>query len=94
MTITASQVQELRQRTGVGMMECKQALQEAEGEMERAIDILRARGKAKAAKRAGRSADEGRIEAYIHPGGKIAVLIELNCETDFVAKTDAFRDLA
>lgn len=93
MTITASQVQELRQRTGVGMMECKRALEEAAGDLEKAIDLLRSRGQAKAAKKAGRVTREGRVEAYIHLGGKIGVLIEVDCETDFVAKTDDFRDL-
>jgi elongation factor Ts len=93
MTITATQVQELRQRTGVGMMECKRALEEAAGDLEKAIDLLRSRGQAKAAKKAGRVTREGRVEAYIHLGGKIGVLIEVDCETDFVAKTDDFRDL-
>jgi elongation factor Ts len=93
MTITASQVQELRQRTGVGMMECKRALEEAGGDLEKAIDLLRSRGQAKAAKAAGRATREGRVEAYIHLGGKIGVLIEVDCETDFVAKTDDFREL-
>lgn len=93
MTITASQVQELRQRTGVGMMECKRALEEAGGDTEQAIDLLRSRGQAKAAKAAGRETREGRVDAYIHLGGKIGVLIEVDCETDFVAKTDQFRDL-
>lgn len=94
MTITASQVQDLRQRTGVGMMECKRALEEASGDLEKAIDLLRSRGQAKAAKAAGRATREGRVDAYIHLGGKIGVLIEVDCETDFVAKTDDFRDLA
>lgn len=93
-TITASQVQELRQRTGVGLMECKRALQETAGDLEQAIDLLRTRGQAKAATKAGRAADEGRIESYVHLGAKIGVLIEVNCETDFVAKTDAFKELA
>ncbi|MDX1624464.1 MAG: translation elongation factor Ts [Gemmatimonadota bacterium] len=93
MTIPATQVQELRQRTGVGMMECKKALVETGGDMEEAIDLLRARGQAKAAKKATRAAEEGRVESYIHLGGKIGVLIEVNCETDFVAKTDDFREL-
>jgi elongation factor Ts len=93
-TITASQVQELRQRTGVGMMECKKALEETAGDLEAAIDLLRTRGQAKAAKKAGRETGEGLVESYIHLGGKIGVLIEVDCETDFVAKTDAFRDLA
>jgi elongation factor Ts len=93
MTITASQVQELRQRTGVGMMECKRALEEAAGDLEKAIDLLRSRGHAKAAKAAGRATREGRVDSYIHLGGKIGVLIEVNCETDFVAKTEDFREL-
>ena len=93
-TISAEQVKELRERTGVGMMECKRALEEAGGDIDRAIDLLRLKGQAKAAKKAGRVANEGRVEAYIHLGGKIGVLIELDCETDFVAKTDDFRDLA
>jgi elongation factor Ts len=93
-TISASQVQELRQRTGVGMMECKKALQETAGDLEAAIDLLRTRGHAKAATKAGRDTGEGRVEAYIHLGGKIGVLIEVDCETDFVAKTDDFRELA
>ncbi len=94
MTITASQVQELRQRTGVGFMECKRALEESSGDLEKAIDLLRSRGQAKAAKAAGRLTREGRVEAYIHLGGKIGVLVEIDCETDFVAKTDDFRELA
>ena len=93
-TITASQVQELRQRTGVGMMECKKALEETGGDLEAAIDLLRTRGQAKAAKKAGRETGEGLVESYVHLGGKIGVLIEVDCETDFVAKTPAFRELA
>jgi elongation factor Ts len=93
-TITAKDVKELRERTGAGMMECKTALQEANGEMESAIDILRARGAAKAAKRATREASEGTIGSYVHMGGRIGVLVEVNCETDFVAKNDAFQQLA
>lgn len=92
-TITASQVQELRQRTGVGMMECKKALEETAGDLEAAIDLLRTRGQAKAAKKAGRETGEGLVESYIHLGGKIGVLIEVDCETDFVARTDAFQEL-
>ncbi|MGH7563770.1 MAG: translation elongation factor Ts [Gemmatimonadota bacterium] len=92
--IAASQVQELRQQTGVGMMECKRALEEAEGDIDRAVELLRLRGQAKAARKASRVANEGRVEAYIHLGGKIGVLIEIDCETDFVAKTDDFRELA
>lgn len=92
--ITASQVQELRQQTGVGMMECKRALEEAGGDIDRAVELLRLRGQAKAIRKAGRAANEGRVESYIHLGGKIGVLIELDCETDFVARTDDFRELA
>jgi elongation factor Ts len=91
--ISAQAVKELRERTGAGMMECKQALTEAGGDMEAAIDILRARGAAKAAKRAERETREGAIGSYIHMGGKIGVLVEVNCETDFVARTDAFQGL-
>jgi elongation factor Ts len=93
MAITAKEVKELRERTGAGMMECKSALQEANGDMEAAIDILRAKGSAKAAKRASREASEGAIGSYIHMGGKIGVLVEINCETDFVARNDAFQQL-
>jgi elongation factor Ts len=93
MTISAKDVKQLRDRTGAGMMECKQALAEANGDMEAAIDILRARGAAKAAKRAEREARDGTIGSYIHMGGRIGVLIEVNCETDFVAKTDDFQGL-
>jgi elongation factor Ts len=92
-TISAKDVKELRDRTGAGMMECKGALAEAGGDMEAAIDLLRARGAAKAAKRAERDAKEGAIGSYIHMGGKIGVLVEVNCETDFVAKTDDFQKL-
>ncbi|CAN5728746.1 MAG: translation elongation factor Ts [Gemmatimonadetes bacterium] len=94
MAIAAKDVKELRDRTGAGMMECKSALEETGGDMEKAIDTLRARGAAKAAKRAGREATEGTITSYIHMGGKIGVLVEVNCETDFVAKTDDFQRLA
>lgn len=94
MEISATDVKELRERTGVGIMDCKKALQDAEGDMEEAVSILRKMGKAKAAKRAGREASEGRIESYVHMGGKIAVLVELNCETDFVARSDEFSELA
>jgi len=92
--ISAGQVKELRERTGAGMMECKKALQEANGDMERAIDILRSKGAAKAAKRSEREAREGTIASYVHQGGRIAVLVELNCETDFVARNEAFVQLA
>lgn len=93
MEISAKDVKELRERTGAGMMECKNALQEAKGDMEAAIDILRARGAAKAAKRAEREAREGAVGSYIHMGGKIGVLVEVGCETDFVARNEAFQQL-
>jgi elongation factor Ts len=94
MTISAKDVKALRDRTGAGMMDCKKALQETNGDMEAAVDFLRAKGSAKAAKRAAKSANEGTIGSYIHFGGKIGVMIEVNCETDFVAKTDDFIGLA
>ena len=94
MQITARLVKELRDRTGAGMMDCKKALQETGGEVEAAIDLLRSKGEAKAAKRASRKANEGTVASYIHHGGRIGVLVELNCETDFVANTDDFRVLA
>jgi elongation factor Ts len=93
MEISAKDVKTLRDRTGAGMMECKAALVEAKGDMEGAIDILRARGAAKAAKRADRETREGSVGSYIHMGGKIGVLVELSCETDFVAKNDQFQAL-
>jgi len=92
-TITASEVKELRDRTGAGMLECKKALQENDGDIEKAIDWLRARGAAKAAKREGKEASEGAVGSYVHMNGKIGVLIEVNCETDFVARTDDFQQL-
>jgi elongation factor Ts len=94
--ISAGQVKELRERTGAGMMECKKALQEANGDLERAIDILRAKGASKAAKRSEREAKEGTIGSYVHVTGKrpVAVLVELNCETDFVARNEEFQRLA
>jgi elongation factor Ts len=92
-TISAAQVQELRSRTGAGMMDCKKALEETGGDMEKAVEALRARGAAKADKRADRKAGEGVIGSYLHHNGKIAVLVEVNCETDFVARTDDFKDL-
>ena len=94
MSISASQVKELRDRTGVGIMDCKQALVKSSGDVDEAIKILRKMGKAKVAKKASRQASEGRIESYVHLGGKIAVMIELNCETDFVAKSDDVIKLA
>ena len=92
--ITAEMVKQLRDKTGAGMMECKAALAEANGNMEEAITILRKRGLAQAAKRAGRATAQGLITSYIHLGGKIGVLVEVNCETDFVARTDDFQNLA
>ena len=92
-TITADQVKQLRDRTGAGMMECKAALTEANGNMEEATTLLRKRGLAQAAKRAGRATAQGLIGSYIHMGGKIGVLVEVNCETDFVARTEAFQNL-
>ena len=94
MTISAQEVKKLRDRTGAGMMDCKKALQETDGDMEAAVDYLRAKGAAKAAKRAERSANEGTIGSYIHFGGKVGVMVELNCETDFVAKNEEFLALA
>ncbi len=91
--ITAAMVKELRERTGVGMMDCKNALVESEGDIEKAIEILRTKGLAQAAKKAGRVASEGLVTSYIHMGGKIGVLLEVNCETDFVAKTEDFKEL-
>lgn len=91
--ITAALVKELRERTGAGMMDCKKALSATDGDLEKAIDFLREKGLAAAAKKAGRVAAEGLVEAYIHGGGRIGVLLEVNCETDFVAKTDAFKEL-
>lgn len=93
MSISATDVKSLRDRTGAGMMECKSALTEANGDIEAAIDILRSRGAAKAAKRAEREARDGAVGSYIHMGGKIGVLVEVNCETDFVAKTEAFQQV-
>jgi elongation factor Ts len=93
-TIAAKDVAELRRRTGAGMMECKKALEENGGDFEKATDWLRSRGIAKSEKRADRVASEGVIEAYLHHNGKVAVLVELSCETDFVARTGDFRGLA
>lgn len=88
--ISAQMIKELRSRTHAGVMDCKEALQDAGGDMEKAVDYLRKKGLATALKRAGREASEGLIHSYIHTGGKIGVLLEVNCETDFVAKTDEF----
>lgn len=93
MNFTAKDVQALRERTGAGMMDCKKALTATEGDVEKAIDFLREKGLAAAAKKAGRIAAEGIVDSYIHLGGKIGVLVEVNCETDFVAKTDDFKNL-
>lgn len=92
--ISANLVKELRERTGAGMMDCKKALVEANGDLEKAIEILREKGLAAAAKRSGRTTAEGLVEAYIHGEGRIGVLLEINCETDFVAKTEEFKELA
>ena len=91
--ISASDVKTLRERSGAGMMDCKKALQEADGDLEKASEILREKGLAAAIKKAGRIAAEGVVGSYIHMGGKIGVLVEVNCETDFVAKTDKFQAL-
>jgi elongation factor Ts len=91
--ISAEKVKELRERTGAGFMDCKNALVEADGDLDRAVTILRERGLAAAAKKAGREAREGLVSSYIHTGGRVGVLIEVNCETDFVARTDEFQKL-
>jgi elongation factor Ts len=93
MATTAKDVAVLRERTGAGMMDCKKALDETSGDIDKAVELLRAKGSAKADKRAGRQTKEGMIANYIHHNGKIAVLVELNCETDFVARTDDFQQL-
>lgn len=93
MEVPASLVKELREKTGLGLMDCKKALVETDGDIEKAIDYLRKKGALKAAKREGRATSEGRIGSYIHMNGKIGVLLELNCESDFVAKTDQFAEL-
>lgn len=91
-TISAEMVKQLRDKTGAGIMDCKAALSECQGDISKAIDFLRKKGLATAAKRAGRAMTEGAVQSYIHTGGKIGVLVEVNCETDFVAKTDDFRE--
>jgi elongation factor Ts len=93
MEITAQMVKQLRERTGAGMMDCKSALNETQGDMESAVDYLRKKGLAAAAKKAGRVAAEGAVGSYIHGNGKIGVLVEVNCETDFVARTEEFQEL-
>jgi elongation factor Ts len=94
MSISAKDVKALRDRTGAGMMDCKKALVETDGDLEAGIDLLRAKGAAKAAKRAEKSANEGTIGSYVHFDNRTAVIVEVNCETDFVANTDAFKQLA
>jgi elongation factor Ts len=93
MVITSDMVKELRVKTGAGMMECKEALTSAEGDFDKAIDYLRKKGLSAATKRSSKAAKEGKITSYIHMGGRIGVLVELNCETDFVAKTDDFQTM-
>jgi elongation factor Ts len=93
-TISAKDVKELRDRTGAGMMDCKGALVEAGGDLDKAIEILRVKGQAQAAKRGARTASEGVVQSYVHATGKIGVLVEINCETDFVARNDDFQDFA
>lgn len=92
MAVTASAVKELREKTGAGMLDCKKALEETNGDIDKAVEVLREKGLSAAAKKAGRIATEGLVESYIHAGGRIGVLVEVNCETDFVAKTDNFKD--
>lgn len=94
MEISAAMVKDLREKTGAGMMDCKKALAEAKGDMEKAVDYLRQKGLATASRRAGKIASEGRIGSYVHAGGKIGVIVEVNCETDFVAKTEDFQNFA
>lgn len=94
MQVSTTTIKDLREKTGAGVMDCKKALLEAEGNLEKAIEILNQRGIALARKKAERVADQGVIEAYVHPGGRIGVLVEVNCETDFVARTEEFKELA
>ncbi|HYQ95643.1 MAG TPA: translation elongation factor Ts [Candidatus Eisenbacteria bacterium] len=94
MTITASLVKDLRERTGVGMMQCKKALAESNGDIEKAIEVLRRQGLSRASEKSGRAAKQGLVYAYVHPGDQLGVLLEVACETDFVARTDDFRELA
>lgn len=94
MQISVAQVKALREETGAGIIECKNALLQADGKVDRAKEILRERGLAKAVKKAGRVATQGLVESYVHPGGRLGALVEVNCETDFVARTDEFRELA
>jgi elongation factor Ts len=92
--VSAKDVKDLRERTGAGMMDCKAALQEAEGDLDKAVEILRVKGQAQAAKRGGRGASEGVVASYVHANGKIGVLVEVDCETDFVARTEQFQEFA
>ena len=94
MAISTAQIKELRDATGVGILDCRKALTEADGDIEKAMDLLRERGLAKAAKRAGRAASEGVVEQYSHIGGRVGVMVEVNCETDFVGRSEAFRNFA
>ncbi|MGB9772406.1 MAG: translation elongation factor Ts [Bacteroidota bacterium] len=94
MAVTAEQIKALRELTGAGMMDCKHALEESNGNIEKAVEYLRKRGAAIGEKRAGRTTEQGLVEAYIHTGGRVGAIIELNCETDFVARTEEFRTLA
>ncbi|BFH63835.1 MULTISPECIES: translation elongation factor Ts [Paenibacillus] len=94
MAVSASAVKELREKTGAGMLDCKKALEEANGDITKAVELLREKGLAAAANKAGRVATEGVVESYIHGGGRIGVLVEINCETDFVGKTDQFKEFA
>jgi elongation factor Ts len=94
MAISAADVQKLREMTGAGMMDCKKALTETDGDFDKAIDYLRTKGLQKVDKKAGRATEQGIIQAYIHPGSRLGVLVEINCETDFVARTDAFLNFA
>jgi len=91
--ISAAVVRELRDKTGAGMMDCKKALSEVGGDLDKAVDYLRTKGLASAAKRSGRATNEGLVHAYVHPGGRVGVLLEVNCESDFVARTDDFIDM-
>ncbi|NGZ75474.1 translation elongation factor Ts [Saccharibacillus alkalitolerans] len=94
MAVNASAVKELRERTGAGMLDCKKALEETNGDIDKAVDLLREKGLSAAANKAGRAATEGTVESYIHAGGRIGVLVEINCETDFVGKTEQFKNFA
>jgi elongation factor Ts len=94
MAITTEQIKELRAATGAGILDCRKALEQAEGDFDKAVDFLREKGLATAAKRADREASEGKVELYSHGGGRVGVMVEVNCETDFVARSDAFKTLA